>query len=118
MIRKQRQPSAFDVRTQEAIAQLEEIISRYYPTTTFTRSQSIDEPRSINLIATVDVDDPDEVLDKVIERVIDLNVDEGIPVHVIPVRTPERIAEEKSQARQSRHHFRPRRIAPLLSRPS
>jgi hypothetical protein len=35
----------------------------------------------------VDVDDPDEVVDLVIERVLSLTIDEGVPVHVPPVRT-------------------------------
>jgi hypothetical protein len=42
------------------------------------------------LLAVADVDDPDEVGDLVVERVVALQVDEGIPLHVIPLRTPER----------------------------
>jgi len=116
MTQEQEHPLVLDDRTQQAVTELEGIISRHYPTATFRLSGAIDDPRSINLTATVDVDDPDEVLERVVERVIDLNVDEGIPLHVIPVRTPERIAADKQQARQGRRRFRPRRIAPLLGR--
>jgi hypothetical protein len=43
-------------------------------------------------VVTVDVDDADAVLDIVIDRVMELQIEEGLPVHVIPLRTPERVA--------------------------
>ena len=42
--------------------------------------------------ATVDVDDPDEVVDLVIDRMLALQIDVGLSVHLIPIRTPERTA--------------------------
>jgi len=48
--------------------------------------------RSVHLEATFDVDDPETILDLVIDRVLELQVDERLPIHVIPLRCPERIA--------------------------
>lgn len=80
-----------DERTRQAIAELQGVIAARYPTTTFELARAADDPRGIHLLAIADVDDPDEVGDLVIDRVVALQVDEGIPLHVIPLRTPERI---------------------------
>src|SRR3546814_1184299 len=44
------------------------------------------------LVATVDVEDQDAVLDVVVDRMMELQIDEGLPIFVIPVRTAERVA--------------------------
>ena len=80
-----------DERTRQAVAELQATIAARYPTTTFKLVPSPEDPTSLLLLATADVDDPDEVGDLVLDRVISLIVDEGIPIHVIPLRTPERI---------------------------
>jgi hypothetical protein len=85
-----------------AVAELKELIRRHYPTATFTVGPGEDEPGLVHLMATVDVDDPDEVVDLVIERMLELQLDEGVPVYVIPVRTPERVAA-MLRAQQSVH---------------
>jgi len=33
----------------------------------------------------------EHILDTVIDRVIELQVDEQLPIHVVPIRTPERV---------------------------
>ena len=78
-------------RLRDAIAELQSLISQHYPGTTFSVDRG-DEGEGVLIFATVDVDDPDEVVDLVIDRVLDLQLEEGLPVHVIPVRTPERQA--------------------------
>jgi hypothetical protein len=80
-----------DERTRQAIQEVREIIAARYPTTTFELARAADDPRSIHLLAVADVDDPDEVGDLVVDRVVELQVNEGIPLHVIPLRTPERV---------------------------
>jgi hypothetical protein len=77
---------------QHALEELQEIIGQHYPTATFAVSRSEDDPEAVHLTTTVDLDDPDEVLDVVIARVMELQVEEKLPVYVIPVRTPERVA--------------------------
>ena len=83
--------NGLDPRMQGTIAQLQEMIRGRFPTATFEVSHGEDDAESIHLTTTVDVEDPDEVVDIVIDRVLELQVEEGIPVHVIPLRTPERL---------------------------
>ncbi len=40
----------------------------------------------------VDVDDINDVLDVYIDRLVDLQVEGQLPVYVVPVRPPERVA--------------------------
>jgi hypothetical protein len=80
-----------DERIRRAIQEVREIIAARYPTTAFELARAADDPRGIHLIAVADVDDPDEVGDLVVDRVVAFQVDEGIPLHVIPLRTPERV---------------------------
>ncbi|SRR6266496_1873766 len=100
-----------DERVQAAIAELQSTIASRYPTATFSVSRGHDEPENIHLTVVADVDDTDEVLDFVIDRVVELQVDERIPVHVIPVRTPERILAAMS-ARADAGGHRPARELP------
>jgi len=52
------------------------------------------------------------VLDVVIDRLLELQVDEGIPVHVIPIRPPERAAEMMPSEADLEAHYRA--VAELL----
>ena len=99
--------TSLEARTRDAISELQSTITAHYPTATFELTRSPDDPNSILLFAIADVDDPDEVGDLVVERVVELLVDEGIPVHVIPLRTPERVqaAMEAGRQRASSHRF-------------
>jgi hypothetical protein len=81
-----------DPRIAAAVAELEALIKDHYPTATFSVGPAADEPGAVHIIATVDLDDPDEVADLVMDRMLTLQIDEGLPVHVIPIRTPERRA--------------------------
>ncbi len=76
-------------RMTAAIAELTQLIQRRYPGATFTTELGENED-AVFVTAVVDVDDPDEVVDCFIERAVTLQVDEGLPLHIIPIRTPER----------------------------
>jgi hypothetical protein len=89
-----------------------EIIASRYPTTTFELARAADDPRSIHLLAVVDVDDPDEVGDLVVDRVVAFHVDDGIPLHAIPLRTLERVQGALDVDRGVR--WRPARSVRLL----
>ena len=93
------QTSELDLRTRQAIGELQLAITQRYPAASFEVSRAADDPASIHLVAVVDVDDPDEVADLVIDRVVELQVDERIPIHVIPLRTPERVAVSLQERR-------------------
>ncbi len=108
------QSAANDRRVEHALDELQTAIVARYPTATFEVSSGSDDPGSIHLVTTVDIDDPDEVGDLVIDRLIELQVDEGLPIHVVPVRTPERIAADLEAFRRSgRSHWRKISIADL-----
>ena len=76
---------------QAAVAEVQELIRARYPDATFAAGYG-EDPDGVYLTVTVDLDDTDEVVDVYINRLLDLQIEEGLPLHVIPVRPPERIA--------------------------
>lgn len=75
---------------QLAIVELQELIRSHYSTTAFTVGEA-EDPDGIYMRAIVDVDDPEEVTQVFIDRMIDLQVEDGLPIYVVPVCTRERI---------------------------
>ena len=99
-----------DPRVLAAIEELEELVRSRYPEATFSVGRGQDDPEAIYLYATVDLEDTEPVVDLVIERELSLLLDEGLPVQVIPLRTPERnaaIIEELEQQRLDPHRQAP-----------
>jgi hypothetical protein len=74
-----------------ALDELQALIQRHYPGATFRVTRGRDDPQAIHLVTTVDVDDLDAVLDVVVNRMMELQIDEGLPIFVIPMRPPHRI---------------------------
>ncbi|MGI8550403.1 MAG: hypothetical protein ACR2PL_06330 [Dehalococcoidia bacterium] len=68
-----------------ALAELTELIRGQYPDASFETITG-EDPEGIYLRAMVDVDDTDAVMDIVIDRLYDFEVEEGLPVYVQPVR--------------------------------
>src|SRR6266567_305248 len=87
-----------DPRIQQALTELQDMIAERWPTASFTVSRG-EDPEGLYLDATVDLDDPDDVMDLVVDRLLELQVDEGLPVHVVPLRTPERAAAVRQRRR-------------------
>lgn len=81
-------------RVKEAAEELKTLIRARYPDAEFTLVRSADDRRSWNLWTRVNVDDPDEVGDLVVDREIDMLVEEHIPIHVIPTRSTIRFARQ------------------------
>jgi hypothetical protein len=73
-------------RVESALSELRELIEAEYPAATFEVSSGEDPEGGIYLIATVDVQDTDAVVDVVIERLLELQIEERLPVYVIPLR--------------------------------
>lgn len=94
-----------DPRMEEALAELKDLVLRRYPAATFEVGRGQNEAETVHLITTVDVEDPDEVLDVVIDRVLELQIEDGLPVHLIPIRPLER---EVQELRSPRCPARPR----------
>ena len=91
---------------QPAVEELKERVPERYPGATFRAARSPEEPCVVHLWTTVDVEDTDAVLDAVIDRVTELQTDDRLPIHVIPVRPRERVlatlrASEAAKARRA-----------------
>src|SRR4051794_29402330 len=78
-----------DPKIQAALEQLAAGISQHYADASFRVSRGEDDPAIVQLVATVDVDDTDPVLDVVMDRLLDLQA-EGLPVFVVTERPFER----------------------------
>lgn len=89
--RQPQKPPELSPRIQAALLELQQTIIARYPGTVFDVARGHDEPENIHLKAIVDLDDAEEVLDLVEDRLEQLQVEERLPIHVIPLRTPERI---------------------------
>jgi hypothetical protein len=93
---------SLDPQRRSAVKELKELVATRYPTTSFVIEPGIDDPETTHIVATVDLDDPDEVVDLVIDRMLELQLEEGIPVYVLPIRTPERVEKLAKDLRDQR----------------
>lgn len=83
--------SMTDPKMQAAVAELQHLILTRFPSTVFTVGEA-DDPDGLYMRAVVDVDDTDEVIEVFLDRMTDIQVEDGLPIYVVPVRTPERRA--------------------------
>jgi hypothetical protein len=52
-----------------------------------------EDPEGLYVLATVDVDDTDAVVDVYIDRLLTLQIDDGLPIYVVPLRLhPQKVA--------------------------
>jgi len=80
-------------RMEEAVHELKRLITARFPQATFVVEEGFD-PEGIYLVTTVNIDDTDEVIDLVGDRLVELQVAEGLPVYVTPLRPIERVIEQ------------------------
>ena len=85
--------TAADERLGAAVAEIQGLIRDRFPDATFVVAPG-DDPEGLYLTATVDVEDTDEVFDVVVGRLLEMQVDEGMPVYVLPVRPLEQVIAE------------------------
>ena len=90
-------PFEIDDRTQNALDELKQIIQAKYPDARFAVTEG-DDPPGTYLKATVDVDDIDDVVDVFVDRLIDMQVEEGLSVYVIPLEPVERVMAQMQSA--------------------
>jgi hypothetical protein len=81
-----------DSRVQAAVAALQALIQHHYPTVTFAVTHG-EDPEGTYVIATVDVEDTDEVIDVYIERLLEYQINAGLAVYVVPVRPLQRVTK-------------------------
>lgn len=80
-----------DMRTQRAVDELQELIQRHYPAAVFQVQRGQDDPEAIHLLAIVDIDDTDAIFDIVLNRMMEIQIEQEIPVFVIPLQPPDRV---------------------------
>jgi hypothetical protein len=78
-----------DEKTQRVLAEIQARITAVYPEATFTVALG-EDPVGIYLDAYTNAPDGFAVLDLVSDWLVDLNVNEGLAIHVIPLPTPAR----------------------------
>ena len=91
-----------DPRLLAAVEELQELVRPRFPEATFSLEHGTDDPEAVHIYATVDLEDTEPVVDLVIERELEL-LAEGLPVHVIPLPTPERNAAILRAQQQARN---------------
>ena len=77
-------------RMREALEELKDVLRQRYPDATFRVARSPENPETVLLKPVVDVADRDEIMDVVIERLVELQSDEQLPLFVVPVRSTSR----------------------------
>jgi hypothetical protein len=88
-------------RMEEAVQELKGVITKHFPTAGFVVEEGSD-PKGIYLVTTVDIADTDEVIDLVGDRLVQLQVDEGLPVYVTPLRPIERVVADLAEREAAR----------------
>jgi hypothetical protein len=76
-------------RMQEAVAELRALIASHDPEATFSVGDG-DDPEGIYLTAIVDDENMRDVIEVFLDRLVDMQVDEELPVFVVPIRPVER----------------------------
>lgn len=90
-------------RMQRALDDLKRMIQQKYPTAAFEVSVG-DDPEGVYLTPIVDVEDTEEVFDVVVGRLLELQIEEKLPLYVVPVRPIERVLEEM-RAQQAKRPY-------------
>lgn len=91
--------SPVDDRMQNAVTEMMQLIHTHFPEATFELGPG-EDPVGMYLTATVDREDLWDVIDLCSERLVDLQVDEGLPLYVIPSRPLSRTMEMLQRARE------------------
>ena len=81
---------------EKAVNELKEVISNRFPKASFVVEEGYD-PKGIYLVTTVDIADTDEVIDIIGDRLVELQVDEGLPIYVSVLRPIQRVVAELRQ---------------------
>lgn len=90
---------ALEPGRQAVVSELEAVIQERYPSASFRVRPGVDDPDATYLVATVDVEDPDEVVDLIEDRLLDLQLNQGLPIYVLPIHPPERVAQTMMKLR-------------------
>jgi hypothetical protein len=81
------QTIALEPKVQAAVDELQALIRQQHPDVEFRVTR---DPEAVHLIAVLDVDDTDLAADDFLDRMMQLQIDDELPLFVIPIRAPER----------------------------
>ena len=84
----------------DAITELRTLILAQYPDAQFEVFYR-DDPEGVRLRVTVDVDDTDVLVDSLLDKLYEIQVERELPLYVIPVQPEARVAAQL-RAQQSR----------------
>jgi hypothetical protein len=90
-----------DPKMHTALEELAAMISQHYPDATYRVSCGEDDPTIVQLVAVLDIDDTEPVLDVVMDRLLELH-DEDLLVFVVIERPLERTIAMREAARAQR----------------
>jgi hypothetical protein len=85
---------------EEAVEELKRRITARFPQASFVVEEGFD-PKGTYLVTTVDIADTDEVIDAVGDRLVELQVTEGLPLYVTPLRPIQRVIAELRERGQA-----------------
>jgi hypothetical protein len=80
-------------RMEDAVQELKALITARFPQASFVVEEGFD-PEGVYLVTTVDIADTDEVMAVVGDRLLELQVAEGLPLYVTPLRPMQRVVAE------------------------
>lgn len=89
----ERRPAAADTRIQSAIAELQRCLQTRFPDATFVVTEG-EDPEGTYLVVTVDVEDTDEVVEVVRDQLFRMQVEEALPLYLVPALPLARVAEQ------------------------
>ena len=95
----QEQPIPLTPAMEKAVNELKGMISERFPQASFTVEEGFD-PKGIYLVTTVDIADTDEVIAVIGDRLVELQVDEGLPIYVTPLRPMQRVLADLKNREQ------------------
>jgi hypothetical protein len=85
---------------EKAVNELKGTIAERFPQASFVIEEGFD-PKGIYLVTTVDIADTDEVMDVIGDRLVELQVDEGLQIYVTPLRPMRRVLAELRELEQA-----------------
>ena len=89
----QQRPVPLSPAMEKAVNELKGSISKRFPQASFVVEEGFD-PKGIYLVTTVDIADTDEVMDVIGDRLVELQVDAGLPLYVTLLRPIQRVLAE------------------------
>ena len=99
------QPMHLTPRMETAVEEIQRLVTQRFPDATFVLGHG-EDPEGIHLIVTVDLDDLGEVVHLYLDRLVDMQLDDMLPLYVIPVRPVQRSLEILTREQAAAGWFR------------